>query len=198
MLPKTPVPDLINLFEALKSSSQTTKMDGQNGLLPSPWAEMSPTLSNPFALKSIPVMDSESTCDHPSPMTSRTSSATCSPTSSPRSTSYSRRFAPSFHRDKPWHSASSIRLPSLLIRRRPSSVDLALDEERFRCIEDNIEKHSLGLMEPRPVAPIPAVRHIDSNGLPEFEKYQHTILSIPSQQPRFVMGGIREVMEGLA
>ncbi|KAJ6180650.1 hypothetical protein N7519_011111 [Penicillium mononematosum] len=40
---------------------------------------------------------------------------------------------------------------SMVVRRRPSKIDMALSEERSRCDGDAIERQGLGLMEPRPV-----------------------------------------------
>jgi hypothetical protein len=65
----------------------------------------------------------------------------------------------------------------MVVRRRPSAIDMALSEERSRCDGDSIERQGLGLMEPRPV---------DLQG------------RVGEVQPRFVMGGIFEVMEGRA
>lgn len=39
----------------------------------------------------------------------------------------------------------------MLLRRRPSAVDMALSEERSRCDGNAIERQGLDLMEPRPV-----------------------------------------------
>ncbi|CAI7580562.1 unnamed protein product [Penicillium manginii] len=39
----------------------------------------------------------------------------------------------------------------MVVRRRPSAIDLALSEERSRCTCDSIERQGLDLMEPRPV-----------------------------------------------
>ncbi|KAJ5158619.1 uncharacterized protein N7500_008270 [Penicillium coprophilum] len=64
---------------------------------------------------------------------------------------------------------------SMVLRQRPSKTDLALSEERSRCHEDSIERQGLGLMEPRPVD-----------------------LGVGEMTPKFVMGGIFEVMEGRA
>ncbi|EKV17362.1 hypothetical protein Pdw03_1762 [Penicillium digitatum] len=61
---------------------------------------------------------------------------------------------------------------AMVVRRRPSKIDMALSEERSRCDEDSIERQGLGLMEPRPVD-----------------------LGIGEVKPNFVMGGIFEVME---
>lgn len=119
-------------------------------------------------------------------------------------------------------ATSSLRLSSLLLRRRPSAVDLALSEERCRCSEDSIEKIGLGLMEPRPVDPMPVpmampmpmiVGDMDANmnahmnmnmnmsmGLVfDFEPdgdFNHIDSLRIGSKPRFVMGGIFEVMEG--
>ncbi|KAJ5767210.1 uncharacterized protein N7511_004826 [Penicillium nucicola] len=65
----------------------------------------------------------------------------------------------------------------MVVRRRPSAIDMALSEEQSRCDGNSIERQGLGLMEPRPV---------DLQG------------RVGEVQPRFVMGGIFEVMEGRA
>ncbi|KAJ5332560.1 hypothetical protein MYU51_018977 [Penicillium brevicompactum] len=62
----------------------------------------------------------------------------------------------------------------MVLRSRPSKVDMVLTEERSRCDGNPIERQGLGLMEPRPV----------EQGRGEMQ---------PS-----VMGGIFEVMEGRA
>lgn len=74
----------------------------------------------------------------------------------------------------------------LLIRRRPSKVDLALSEERARCDADIIERKGLGLLEPRPVSVFGTWDRDHDNDHGDYE------------QPRFVMGGISEVLEGRA
>ena len=107
--------------------------------------------------------------------------------------------------------------PSLiLLRRRPSTVDLALDEERSRCDENSVEKQGLELLEPRPVGPVdipmdlnasvsPSERADDNNNDNAGNEHNNSLLLSPSrqqqsqpqqQQPRFVMGGIAEVLEG--
>lgn len=88
----------------------------------------------------------------------------------------------------------------MVLRRRPSAVDMALDEERSRCDGDAIERQGLDLMEPRPVD-VNATLHGGagshgarvSTGLREGCDGRSSV-----QQPRFVMGGIFEVMEGRA
>lgn len=75
----------------------------------------------------------------------------------------------------------------LLLRRRPSKVDLALSEERARCDTDIIERKGLGMLEPRPVSA--AGLGFGAGDLDEGGDYG---------QPRFVMGGISEVLEGRA
>lgn len=94
----------------------------------------------------------------------------------------------------------------MVLRRRPSAVDMALSEERSRCNCDAIERQGLDLMEPRPVdmdlhaqrtvqfaaaASTSVSRASAASGGPDRDPVQQ-------QQPRFVMGGIFEVMEGRA
>ncbi|WEW55819.1 hypothetical protein PRK78_001252 [Emydomyces testavorans] len=174
-------------------------------LLPSPWTDFSP-LRNPFTYNKSSSTDS----DRGSPLTSATSSPTCSPTSSPISAIRSHTFGPSFRRARSGSrnsfatlSRGSSRFSSLLLRRRPSAVDLALSEERFRCSGDEIERRGLGLMEPRPVDPMPVLVDIDEDGnralgLQTDAKNAISINSASNHQPRYVMGGIFEVMEGTA
>jgi hypothetical protein len=91
----------------------------------------------------------------------------------------------------------------MIVRRRPSAVDMALSEERCRCDENAIERQGLDLMEPRPVD-----MNLHSNfnmgmGLTQPSSGSRASLgsdsrSVMVQQPRFVMGGIFEVMEGQA
>ncbi|KAL1973571.1 hypothetical protein VTN31DRAFT_6206 [Thermomyces dupontii] len=97
--------------------------------------------------------------------------------------------------------------PFLLLRHRPSAVDLALSEERSRCDEDAIERIGLSLLEPRPVDPIPrAMDSLNANLLSELcrndisprSSVSSASSSITLRQPRYVMGGIFEVMEGNA
>lgn len=102
----------------------------------------------------------------------------------------------------------------MVVRRRPSAVDMALSEERSRCDCDSIERQGLDLMEPRPVDQNITMSFHDANmasnsGQTEASK-RHTYPStartsfssdgraVVVQQPRFVMGGIFEVMEGRA
>ncbi|OJD19074.1 hypothetical protein AJ78_00947 [Emergomyces pasteurianus Ep9510] len=182
------------------------------GLLPSPWTNFTPPLRKPCYYTS-----SRST----------TSSPLSSPDSSPTSTSRRHRFSSSINlmcsrsrsrSGSPFttHSAtSSLRLSSLLLRRRPSAVDLALSEERYRCNGDSVEKIGLGLMEPRPVDPMPVPMpmivgamganinaNVNMNMMgrsfdlePDGEVNPIDSLRI-GNKPRFVMGGIFEVMEG--
>ncbi|EFR01521.1 hypothetical protein MGYG_04528 [Nannizzia gypsea CBS 118893] len=210
--PKPAVHDLISLFEAIETSE--SKMDEHtrylSQLLPSPWTEMAPTLTIPYSPRST--VGSELDSDRPSPLTSATSSPASSPTSSPISTSpRMNRFTSSLRRigsrSKKCYSSSSLGIGTILLRRRPSTVDLALTEERYRCSEDSIERHGLGLLEPRPVDPVPLMTdghaHIDSNNLSSFTSdiKESSALSSPlsaRQSPRFVMGGIAEVLEGSA
>ncbi|EEQ85157.1 hypothetical protein RJZ56_003657 [Blastomyces dermatitidis] len=195
-------------------------MDGiteTSELLPSPWTNY--TQPPPIPLRN-PFHYARSRSTTSSPLSS-------SPDSSPTSRSRRHHFSTSMSRmcsrsrsGSPLtmrSATSSLRLSSLLLRRRLSAVDLALSEERYRCCEDSVEKIGLGLMEPRPVDPIPvplAVGDVDatinmnmnmnssSMGLLfEFEQVGdiHHLDSLRiGSKPRFVMGGIFEVMEGSA
>lgn len=95
----------------------------------------------------------------------------------------------------------------MVVRRRPSAIDLALSEERSRCTCDAIERQGLDLMEPRPVdmdlhaqahvharCPAPASPQLSSRASTE----RNSMQASSQQSPRFVMGGIFEVMEGRA
>ncbi|KAJ5682230.1 hypothetical protein N7462_005395 [Penicillium macrosclerotiorum] len=77
----------------------------------------------------------------------------------------------------------------MVVRRRPSAIDVALTAERCRCTGDAIERQGLDLMEPRPV---------DAGSGPGTAGAAPSVEARPVQQPRFVMGGIFEVMEGRA
>ncbi|GFF27149.1 hypothetical protein IFM58399_01618 [Aspergillus lentulus] len=113
-------------------------------------------------------------------------------------------------------STSPLRLSALFLRRRPSKVDLALSAERTRCDGDAIERQGLDLMEPRPVDPVDYRLPMDgsifgSSTFPQGFEAVRGRSSLQSQlhnhpfdsqrgvgfvRPRFVMGGIFEVMEG--
>ncbi|GIK02871.1 hypothetical protein Aspvir_006934 [Aspergillus viridinutans] len=111
-------------------------------------------------------------------------------------------------------STSPLRLSALFLRRRPSKVDLALSAERTRCDGDAIESQGLDLMEPRPVDPVDYRVPMDgsifaSSAFPRVPDAVRGRSSLQSQlqthpydsqrgfvRPRFVMGGIFEVMEG--
>ncbi|OAX77769.1 hypothetical protein ACJ72_07928 [Emergomyces africanus] len=188
-------------------------INGAGELLPSPWTHYTPPLRNPFNCTS-----STSSCNSSSRST--TSSPLSSPDSSPTSTSRRHRFSPSINpmcsrsrSGSPFtmHSAtSSLRLSSLLLRRRPSAVDLALSEERCRCSGDSVEKIGLGLMEPRPVDPMPVSMPMIVGGIDANVNANNVNMAMGQafgdikpidslrigSKPRFVMGGIFEVMEG--
>jgi hypothetical protein len=147
--------------------------------------------------------------------TSPLSSTSASPTSSPSSTFHGlyrkHRFSGSTtdasrsRSRSPFtlHSATSTGRSHFLLPRRPSAVDLALSEERSRCDEDSIERLGLSLMEPRPVDSVSIAMDLnasvlgDLHNIPEFKIHQGQA-SRTYQPPRFVMGGIFEVMEGQA
>ena len=98
----------------------------------------------------------------------------------------------------------------MIVRRRPSAVDSALSEERCRCDENAIERQGLDLMEPRPVdMNVPMnmnmATSLSLNAMGVARRGSVSRASVGSdtqsvlvQQPRYVMGGIFEVMEGQA
>ncbi|PYH95927.1 hypothetical protein BO71DRAFT_190719 [Aspergillus ellipticus CBS 707.79] len=176
-----------------------------------------------------PAGPSSSSSTTPTPLSSTTASPTSSPTSSPfpfrhfhhhrlsltrdpislnhsNNNNYNNgNTSPSSRSQSPFRLSYSslLRRPSLmLLRRRPSKVDMALCEERSRCGEDAIERQGLDLMEPRPVDPL--ALSMDSMDASVFSHEASSIVGDRSstqsnrlaQQPRFVMGGIFEVMEG--
>ncbi|OJJ83658.1 uncharacterized protein ASPGLDRAFT_48220 [Aspergillus glaucus CBS 516.65] len=114
------------------------------------------------------------------------------------------------------HHLNALRRPSssllFLLRRRPSKIDLALSEERTRCDEDAVERKGVGLLEPRPVdpapapAPVPDVSISGERGLGSRSSMQSLSAGVLSPvsptslpaRPRFVMGGIEEVLAGEA
>ena len=94
----------------------------------------------------------------------------------------------------------------MLLRRQPSAIDLVLSEEQSRCSCDVIERQGLDLMEPRPVD---MDLHAQQRSLQSKPSSVSRVSVGPSverdslpqqkqQSPRFVMGGIFEVMEGRA
>ncbi|KAJ5902178.1 hypothetical protein N7495_002706 [Penicillium taxi] len=96
-----------------------------------------------------------------------------------------------------------------VLRRRPSAIDMALSEERSRCDGDSIERKGLDLMEPRPVD-VNANANATLTALSGSRlRQRHSSVHLRSentidggadtgrvQQPKFVLGGIFEVMEG--
>lgn len=180
-------------------------------LEPSPMADISLSLRTAFMDNTHYRRESDSLS------TSALSSASGSPTSSPTSGwpfrkhrfSGSQTTEPS-SRDRSRSPYASIipfsfrRSSPFFLRRRPSAVDLALSEERSRCDEDAIERVGLSMMEPRPVDPIPIAMDLNTNVLSDMAS-QRSSYAPSSQgsirggsQPRYVMGGIIEVMEGSA
>ncbi|OJJ49742.1 hypothetical protein ASPZODRAFT_128258 [Penicilliopsis zonata CBS 506.65] len=145
-----------------------------------------------------------------SPLSSTTASPTSSPTSPFRRMYRSHALSAGSSSSEPrsrsqspfsLHSIILRRRPSLvLLRRRPSAVDMALSEERSRCDEDSVERQGLNMMEPRPVDPVSIPMDLNAH---IFEGPVENCASLgPSsskpQHPRFVMGGIFEIMEGRA
>ncbi|KAF7158825.1 hypothetical protein CNMCM6106_005700 [Aspergillus hiratsukae] len=114
--------------------------------------------------------------------------------------------SPSSNSSEGSRSTSPLRLSALFLRRRPSKIDLALSAERTRCDGDAIERQGLELMEPRPVDPVDGSIFASLDGVGERSRAslrsqsQGQIHPCDSQRgllrPRFVMGGIFEVMEG--
>ncbi|KAL2835899.1 hypothetical protein BJY01DRAFT_222829 [Aspergillus pseudoustus] len=112
---------------------------------------------------------------------------------------------------------------AVLLRRRPSNIDTVLRQERTRCDVDVIERQGLSLLEPRPVdldpigtgmgfgidtriqqlqpvtpAQVPTMTSENSD-TSENRLSSGSTESIRAKrlsQPRFVLGGIFEVMEG--
>jgi hypothetical protein len=178
-------------------------------LKPSPLPDISLSLRTAFIHNSHQRRGSDSLTASP------LSSASASPTSSPGSTFHfyrKHRFSGSNttepnSRDRsrsPFNiSPFSVRRSAFLLRRRPSAVDLALSEERSRCDEDVVERVGLSLMEPRPVDPVPIAMDLNANVLGDvasqrssWGQLSSSSSRLGSQQPRYVMGGIFEVMEG--
>lgn len=107
------------------------------------------------------------------------------------------------------------RTSMMILRRRPSAVDMALSEERCRCDDDAIERQGLHMMEPRPVdmdmrpasagsAPFElgfagSGRSWSSAGSASSADERASLSrGLVVQQPRFVMGGfLRLWREGL-
>ena len=119
-----------------------------------------------------------------------------SPSPSSQSRSRSRSQSQSQNQTLPSRFASTLRRSSLalLLRRRPSKIDLALSEERSRADGDAVERQGLGLMEPRPVDPL-----IMGMGVEDVAgEWPSSMSRSRLSQPVFVMGGIEEVMEGKA
>lgn len=195
--------------------SSTSTMQRQNSaspkaLAPSPFADFGLSLRTAWHHHR---RESDSASASPSAL----SSATASPTSSPGSTFHSlyrkHRLSSSNQTDvnsrsrsrSPFSSFISFRRGPFFIRRRPSAVDLALSEERSRCDEDEIERMGLSMMEPRPVDPVPIAMDLNANVLGDVSsertswvQSQNQALRVGAQHPRYVMGGIFEVMEGQA
>ncbi|KAJ5717319.1 hypothetical protein N7488_002965 [Penicillium malachiteum] len=116
----------------------------------------------------------------------------------------------------------------MVLRRRPSAIDMALSEERSRCDGNAIERQGLDMMEPRPVvmnmnmnvhiAPTSTSATLNTDGDSmrnsstgtrsrvgqgnsangDSSSNRRSAHMVSPNQPRFVMGGIFEVMEGRA
>ncbi|PGH21482.1 hypothetical protein AJ80_03150 [Polytolypa hystricis UAMH7299] len=187
---------------------ETPNKPQRPSLLPPPWADFAPplTLRDPFtAHPRVPRCSDSEFSNSPS------SSPDASPTSGGRRSNH--RFSQALQRVRsrsgsPFtmrSAASSLRL-NFLLRRRPSTVDLALSEERSRCSEDSAEKVGLGMMEPRPVDPVlfpsDGIDMVNLGYIADMETEIRGPLACGGgggyRQPPCVMGGIFEVMEGAA
>ncbi|KAL4924399.1 uncharacterized protein BDV17DRAFT_210507 [Aspergillus undulatus] len=115
----------------------------------------------------------------------------------------------------------------IILRRRPSTIDTLLRQERSRATVDAIERQGLDLLEPRPVDLDPVGNAIDNRIEQSHQTITHHRLPLEianghginigdggqtrerardealgdgsglrPAQPKFVMGGIFEVMEG--
>ncbi|KAL4947460.1 hypothetical protein BDW69DRAFT_114497 [Aspergillus filifer] len=99
---------------------------------------------------------------------------------------------------------------SIILRRRPSTIDTLLRQERLRATVDAVERKGLDLLEPRPVDLDPGgiesrinIQHpLHSHKFDERVRARDEALGLGDgswsgpAQPKFVMGGIFEVMEG--
>lgn len=169
---------LINLFESLDSVPKITRKARRPTSLPAGMDDSTSFADFSLSLQTGFTNNHHHSSSHTSMASMTSSSLTASPSSSYRakkrnSRSYSPIFSP---------SSSCPRSPYLL-RRQPSSIDLALQAERLAPGPVGL---GLSMMEPRPVIEVPVsvgTSHIFDGTSFEEEK-----------QP-FVMGGILEVME---
>ncbi|KAI9924796.1 hypothetical protein ASPWEDRAFT_172243 [Aspergillus wentii DTO 134E9] len=169
--------------------------------------------TSPFGLSlhtSFPAPRAASDCSTISPFSSTTTSPTSSPTSPFRRLhrSHAQNVPGSCYPDdsrsrsqSPFRlgaASFSLRRSSLLaLRRRPSKAEVALSAERSRCDGDAVERQGLDLMEPRPVDPVSIPMDLNANVFPGDRSSMQSQQSRASQ-PRVIMGGIFEVMEGRA
>ncbi|KAL9109368.1 MAG: hypothetical protein Q9227_005998 [Pyrenula ochraceoflavens] len=181
---------------------------------------MEPTNPHPSPFASL--RSSLLTAFHPqsTPSSTPTSSPSTSPSSSPFHTFYARHRSPTAatkinptFRNSAFSTTSSTssRSRSLspqtmhsyrhnnhprLLRRRPSAVDMQLEEERLTALNSHAEMAGLALLEPRPVERLPVSvgggRIWDGFGFEaEGEEGERE-----DGRGTVVMGGIFEVMEG--
>ncbi|KAL4917645.1 hypothetical protein BDW62DRAFT_183564 [Aspergillus aurantiobrunneus] len=119
------------------------------------------------------------------------------------------------------HSHNHPHSTGIVLRRRPSNIDTALRQERSRAADDAIERQGLDLLEPRPVdldplgidiqiqfqplsqsvpvthtRPLVQLARSDDDRARNWVSYGSPQTEVSVSQPRFVMGGIFEVMEG--
>lgn len=176
-----------------------------------------PPTTNPFSLYlHTSSLRPEGSDFSTSPLSSAATSPTSSPPNSPFRHGLYRKLSrsPDSHDNRsqspPGYPISPRRSSLVVLRGRPSAVDLALSEERNRCDGDAIERQGLNLMEPRPVDPVAIPMDLNASVLPGWNASRGSFQSLNQvqaqsqgqsrnpQQPRFVMGGIFEVLEGSA
>ncbi len=168
---------LISLFETLESSPPRTKTKSSSPIS-TPLGMDDSTSFSDFCLS---LQTGFITDNRYSAYTSMASTPSSSVTGSPSSFRVSKRTSRSY---SPFFSSSSRSRSPYLLRRQPSSIDIAIQDERSAVGAVGL---GLSLMEPRPVLDVPisiGTSHIFDGTLFEEEK-----------QP-FVMGGIFETMEG--
>ena len=166
-----PVTALISLFEELDRSRSTSPVLDQPAtpprLMDSPFTTLRSSLRTTF----------QGHVRYPSTLSSPSTSVSCSPVSSYGS---SKRY--SFRSSSPMTLRSASRRASSLIRRRPSTIDIALEQERHASYA---EQMGLNMMEPRPYAELPVAPECASMSLFGNEE---------NVKQSFVMGSIFEVI----
>jgi len=185
---------LISIFETLQTVPETATKHTTALRSPSRAMQDSSSFSDfCLSLQTGFTIDNNNNRRHSSSYTSMTSTPSSSVTASPSSSFRVNKRSSSSRYSSPFsspvspsssHHYYSHRSPYLL-RRQPSSVDLALQDERHSSATIGL---GLMMMEPRPVLEVPL--SIGSSHI-----FDGTAFEEEEKQP-FVMGGIFEVMEG--